>query len=75
MLLSCMLPYYLKAKGVEPDWSVVTKICNTFRVYDDMQDSWESLHALIKYFADEGSSYVNHTGPGHWTDPGQVGNG
>ena len=64
--------YYTIKLCSQPDWATVTKICGTFRVYDDMVDSWQKLHDVLKHFGDDGSQYVNHSGPGHWLDPGQV---
>lgn len=57
---------------LQPDLKLVAEHCNTYRVYDDIEDGWESLKALVKYYGDNGRSFVNYSGPGNWNDPDQV---
>ena len=40
-----------------------------WRNYNDIDDSWNSVEAIIDYYGDNQDSIVVHTGPGHWNDP------
>lgn len=48
---------------------MLKKHCNLWRNYDDIDDSWESVRHITKYFAGNQSSMQPHAGPGHWNDP------
>lgn len=47
----------------------LTKHCNLWRNWDDIQDSFDSLAGITDYFAENQTRFQPHAGPGHWNDP------
>lgn len=47
----------------------LTKHCNLWRNWDDIQDSFQSLIGITEYFAANQTRFQSHAGPGHWNDP------
>lgn len=47
----------------------LTKHCNLWRNWDDIQDSFQSLTGITDYFAANQSRFQSYAGPGHWNDP------
>jgi alpha-galactosidase len=41
---------------------------NTF----DLNDSWNSVMNVIRFFIDNEDDMQSHAGPGHWNDPDTV---
>lgn len=48
---------------------MIKQHCNLWRNWDDIQDSWESLKGITKYFAENQHRIQPNAGPGHWNDP------
>ena len=46
--------------------------CNIWRNYNDIQDSWDSVTGIIKYYGDNQKTLVPVAGPGHFNDPDMV---
>lgn len=72
ILYTTTWPLGQKTTGIQPNLTLVAKYCNTYRVYKDLEDGWESLEALVKYYGDNGRSFVQDSGPGNWNDPDQL---
>ena len=53
----------------QPDYASIAKHCNLWRNYDDIQDSWSSVTAIIDYYGDNQDVLIPLAGPGHWNDP------
>jgi len=43
-----------------------------WRNFDDIQDSWTSVEAIIDYYGNNQDVIVPNAGPGHWNDPDMV---
>lgn len=69
MLFSCSWPYYQLLAKMEPDYKKISKHCNMWRNFDDIQDSWSSIESAIDFYGDNQEVLARHAGPGHWNDP------
>ncbi|GIY49303.1 alpha-N-acetylgalactosaminidase [Caerostris extrusa] len=69
MIYSCSWPYYQLINQLEPNYKLISKHCNLWRNYHDIQDSWESISRIIDFFGDNQEVISLHVGPGHWSDP------
>ncbi|KAI3361599.1 hypothetical protein L3Q82_013739, partial [Scortum barcoo] len=60
-----------------PDWlhhhlvnySLLGDICHLWRNYFDIQDSWDSVQAIIEWFSNNQDDLQPAAGPGRWNDP------
>ncbi|KAJ8928675.1 hypothetical protein NQ314_018728 [Rhamnusium bicolor] len=43
--------------------------CNLWRNYGDIEDSWDDVKDIAKWFADNQEYLSKFAGPGHWNDP------
>lgn len=43
--------------------------CNTWRYWNDIQNSYESLRSIINQFGDIQNDIQPHAGPGHFNNP------
>jgi hypothetical protein len=48
---------------------MVIEICNLWRMYYDIQDSWDSIMNIANYYAENADLLRSIAGPGHWNDP------
>jgi hypothetical protein len=70
MVYSCSWPAYLKFADVP--WDMVKKNCNMWRLYDDIQDSWDSMIGIANFWGDNQAVLAPLAGPGSWNDPDQL---
>ncbi|XP_075239493.1 alpha-N-acetylgalactosaminidase-like [Convolutriloba macropyga] len=68
ILYVCEWPWY------DPlaNFSKVSDTCNAYRVYNDVEDSWDSIYSIIKHMAQYQDKYATYSGPGHFVDPDQL---
>jgi hypothetical protein len=57
---------------LQPNYSSIVEHCNLWRNFDDIQDSWASVEAIIDYYGNNQDVIVPNAGPGHWNDPDMV---
>jgi len=69
MVYSCSWPVYQEENGKIPNYEALKKHCNLWRNWDDIDDSWQSVRHITKYFAANQARIQPHAGPGHWNDP------
>ncbi|EEB17658.1 alpha-N-acetylgalactosaminidase, putative [Pediculus humanus corporis] len=69
MVYSCSWPFYQELVGMAPNFTLISKHCNLWRNYDDIEDSWNSVVSIINYFGDRQELIGKYSGPGHWNDP------
>lgn len=69
-MFSCSWPAYVDLKTF--NWAKIIQICNLWRLYDDIQDSWDSMFHIAKFWGDQQNMLVPNAGPGHWNDPDQL---
>ena len=51
------------------NYTELTAICNSWRNYGDIQDSWADVVDIIEWYAKNQDVLVDAAGPGHWNDP------
>ena len=51
-MYSCSWPDYTRSAGLTVNYSQVAASCNMWRMYDDIQDSWDSLTTIVDWVGD-----------------------
>lgn len=69
MVYSCEWPFYQIIAGILPDYKNISKSCNLWRNYFDINYTWESITNIINFEATVQDIVANVSGPGAWTDP------
>ena len=72
ILYSCSWPDYIRAAQLPVNYSLVAEHCNIWRMYDDVQDSYDSVQGIVDWVgvnAPKGSPMQTAAGPGSWNDP------
>ncbi|CAG0881583.1 unnamed protein product [Darwinula stevensoni] len=69
IVYSCSWPQYQMAHGIQPNYTAIRSMCNLWRNYGDIEDSWGSVLKIVDYYGDNQESLVPNAGPGHWNDP------
>jgi len=75
MVYSCSWPTYANLNNITTPYAYVASICNLWREWYDIRDSWESWTMILDY--QESANLAQYAGPGNWNDPDmlEVGNG
>lgn len=68
IVFSCEWPHV----SPHPDWATMFDYCNTIRNGKDVQDSWDSVTAIIENFARNQVIFKSVSGPGRYNDPDQL---
>ncbi|XP_017365792.1 alpha-N-acetylgalactosaminidase [Cebus imitator] len=66
---SCSWPAYEGGLPPRVNYSLLVDICNLWRNYDDIQDSWQSVLSILNWFVQHQDILQPVAGPGHWNDP------
>ncbi|XP_020838421.1 alpha-N-acetylgalactosaminidase [Phascolarctos cinereus] len=66
---SCSWPAYDGGLPPEVNYTLLMDICNLWRNYDDIQDSWQSVLTIVDWFTKHQEVLQPVAGPGHWNDP------
>ncbi|KAF7460020.1 alpha-N-acetylgalactosaminidase [Marmota monax] len=66
---SCSWPAYEGGLPPEVNYTLLANICNLWRNYDDIQDSWRSVLFILDWFVKHQDILQPVAGPGHWNDP------
>ena len=71
IVYSCSYPAIWEGQihNPEVDYDWLSSICNLWRNYGDIDDSWDSVHAVMNWFASNQQFLQPYAGPGHWNDP------
>ncbi|KAH0616832.1 hypothetical protein JD844_028250 [Phrynosoma platyrhinos] len=51
------------------NYTLLANICNLWRNYADIQDSWDSVLSIVEWFSANQDVLQPVAGPGHWNDP------
>jgi len=51
------------------NWTEIGDICNLWRLYDDIDDSWQSVLSIINYWGTNQDMLIPAAKPGAWNDP------
>eukprot|EP01089_Gocevia_fonbrunei_P002961 TRINITY_DN1281_c0_g1_i6.p1 TRINITY_DN1281_c0_g1~~TRINITY_DN1281_c0_g1_i6.p1 ORF type:complete len:285 (-),score=57.66 TRINITY_DN1281_c0_g1_i6:15-869(-) len=70
IVYSCSWPAYLEFSTVP--WASVQENCNLWRLYHDIQDSWESVSSIIQFWIKNQDILAPLSVPGAWNDPDQL---
>lgn len=54
------------------NYTLLGEICNLWRNYADIQDSWDSVLHIVDWFFDNQDDLTPAAGPGRWNDPDMV---
>lgn len=57
---------------VQVNYTEVSRVCNLWRNYKDIQDSWKSVLSILDWFVRHQDVLQPVAGPGHWNDPDMV---
>jgi hypothetical protein len=68
ILYSCSWPAYQEGHMV-PDYKKIAHFCNIWRNYDDIDDSWESIKTIMKFYGDNPTHFAEVAAPGSFNDP------
>nr|XP_056702769.1 alpha-N-acetylgalactosaminidase [Euleptes europaea] len=66
---SCSWPAYRGGLPPQVNYTLLTNICNLWRNYGDIQDSWDSVLSIVDWFSKHQDVLQPQAGPGHWNDP------
>ncbi|KAL1502107.1 hypothetical protein ABEB36_007301 [Hypothenemus hampei] len=69
IVYSCSWPAYQEPIGIHPNYEKMSEVCNLWRNWDDIDDSWSNVTNILKWFSDNQDRIANYAGPGHWNDP------
>jgi len=72
IVYSCSWPAYYVAAGVAPNYTDIAQWCNLWRLYTDVDDSWDSVQSIIDYWGDNQDVLIPAAGPGAWNDMDQL---
>ncbi|XP_053327856.1 alpha-N-acetylgalactosaminidase [Spea bombifrons] len=69
ILYSCSWPAYEGGLPPQVNYTLLGNICNMWRNYGDVQDSWDSVLSIMKWYAANQDVLQPAAGPGRWNDP------
>ena len=58
--------------GIQPDYPKIAEVCNIWRNYGDIQDSWSSVASIVEFYGQDHTNFSQVAGPGHFNDPDMV---
>eukprot|EP01105_Mastigella_eilhardi_P007781 TRINITY_DN1945_c0_g1_i4.p1 TRINITY_DN1945_c0_g1~~TRINITY_DN1945_c0_g1_i4.p1 ORF type:complete len:287 (+),score=37.97 TRINITY_DN1945_c0_g1_i4:108-863(+) len=68
IIYSCSWPYYQLLGLLPLNWDLIAENCNLWRLFDDIQDSWDSVSSIIQFVGDARDTLVPVAKPGAWND-------
>ncbi|XP_042294303.1 alpha-N-acetylgalactosaminidase-like isoform X2 [Sceloporus undulatus] len=66
---SCSWPAYEGGLPPKVNYTLLGKICNMWRNYIDIEDSWTTLFRIIEWYGKNQDTLQPAAGPGRWNDP------
>jgi hypothetical protein len=69
IVYSCSWPAYQVFGNIDPNYARIAQYCNLWRNYDDIDDSFDSVHTITEWYAKNQDTLSKFHGPGHWNDP------
>ncbi|XP_013069940.2 alpha-galactosidase A-like isoform X3 [Biomphalaria glabrata] len=70
MVFSCEWPLYEWAHRLPvSNYGNIAKVCNLWRNYVDVTDSWESVLSIIDFYGQNTGNFSYYAKPGAWNDP------
>jgi len=56
----------------QPNYTAVAETCNSFRVYGDIMDSFQSIGSITSWYVDDPGHFLDVVKPGSFTDADMV---
>lgn len=73
ILYLCKWPTDHTSKGGgQINYSEIQKTCNQYRIFSDIEDSWESVTSILSFYVSLSYQFTNFSGPGAYSDPDQL---
>ncbi|CAL1265817.1 unnamed protein product [Larinioides sclopetarius] len=72
IVFSCEWPLYQTNVGIKPNYTEIAKYCNTWRNYNDIEDSWVSILSIVDFYRENQEELIPVAGPGQWNDPDMI---
>jgi len=69
IIYSCSWPAYLNFAKMPVNYQYIGENCNLWRLWGDIQDDWDSVLDIIKYWGDHQNVLIPAAKPGQWNDP------
>ncbi|XP_067998680.1 alpha-N-acetylgalactosaminidase isoform X2 [Melanerpes formicivorus] len=69
IVYSCSWPAYQGGLPPQVNYTILAEICNLWRNYGDIEDSWSSVLSILDWFSANQDVLQPVAGPGHWNDP------
>jgi alpha-N-acetylgalactosaminidase len=69
ILYSCSWPDYLRVVGIDVNYTMIAEHCNIWRMFDDIQDSFDSVTSIVDWVGDNQDVLSANQGPGAFNDP------
>ncbi|XP_048350850.1 alpha-N-acetylgalactosaminidase-like [Sphaerodactylus townsendi] len=66
---SCSWPAYEGGLPPKVNYTLLGQICNMWRNFGDIEDSWGSVSHIIAWYGDHQDTLQPAAGPGRWSDP------
>ncbi|XP_039981656.1 alpha-N-acetylgalactosaminidase-like isoform X1 [Xiphias gladius] len=66
---SCSWPAYQGGLPPKVNYTQLGEICNLWRNYGDIQDSWDSVLNIVDWVFENQDVLIAAAGPGRWNDP------
>ncbi|XP_037304604.2 alpha-N-acetylgalactosaminidase [Pungitius pungitius] len=66
---SCSWPAYQGGLPPKVNYTQLGQLCNLWRNYGDIQDSWDSVLNIVEWFSENQDVLAPAAGPGKWNDP------
>lgn len=57
---------------LQPNYTAIQSTCNLWRNHADIQDTWDSVSSVIKYYGENYNNLASFAKPGAWNDPDMV---
>lgn len=69
IVYSCSMAAYFEFKNIPANYRLLSQICNLWRNWEDIQDSYASLKRIVDWYSWRQYRIAKWAGPGHWNDP------
>ncbi|KAL8576379.1 hypothetical protein ACOMHN_048946 [Nucella lapillus] len=58
--------------NMKPNYTSIREHCNIWRNYLDVQDSWDNVKGILKFYGENRQNFASFSGPGGFSDPDQL---
>jgi len=56
----------------QPDYAAQAEACNIARNFYDIDDTWDSVKAIVEFYGDDEGNFSSVARPGYFNDPDEV---